>query len=766
MSSWGQQPTGKEEKIPQWAQQRIEEAKRKGLTELDLNGLNQDDKLTSIPLEIMYLSNLKWLDCHANQLTYIPNAIAQLTNLQYLDLGDNQLESIPIAIAQLTELQILGLWNNLFSVIPESIHQLTKLRGLYIDSNAITIVPSWLMNLPRLTELFLYDNPIESPPPEVLKLKRHHSIDLNMLRAFFRQQSEKGKSHLYEAKLLIVGEPGAGKTSLMRKLLDPAAPLPGKDESTEGIDVQAWMFPLPVNREPLSVNREQTEIVNRQSSIENPEFRVNIWDFGGQEIYHATHQFFLSHRSLYVVVADAREQKTDFFHWLDLIEHLSDRSPVFIFNNEIQNRHWAINEQQLQSHFPDTFHKPFAFNLADDSSGLVHLRQKIQEQISRLPHVGETLPATWVNVRRALEMDERATVTLRDFLQICTGNGFTRRTDALQLSGYLHDIGVILHFQDDPLLKKTVILKPAWGTDAAYGVLDNERVKANFGRFSRADLQIIWQGEEYDDLHDELLALMMKFQLCYEIPGQKGWYIAPQLLKEQPPTYPWGTADNLHLRYKYEAFMPKGLLARFIVAMHPHIAKQQLVWRTGVVLFKDNTAAEVVEYYHRREIRIRVAGKHKRDLLTIISYELGKLHAPFHRLKFDKLAPCNCATCRAADEPYFYRLEILKTRLEHGKEVIECDKPPFATVQIRPLLDDIGLSALPFDLPNLLRQFELAFDNEDVKTLCLELDVNYEDLPTQGRKNKMRELITYMERHGRLPDLVKLARQHRPNHHW
>jgi GTPase SAR1 family protein len=29
-------------------------------------------------------------------------------------------------------------------------------------------------------------------------------------------------------------------------------------------------------------------------------FRVNIWDFGGQEIYHQTHQFFLSKRSLYL----------------------------------------------------------------------------------------------------------------------------------------------------------------------------------------------------------------------------------------------------------------------------------------------------------------------------------------------------------------------------------------------------------------------------------------------------------------------------------
>ena len=32
-----------------------------------------------------------------------------------------------------------------------------------------------------------------------------------------------------------------------------------------------------------------------------------MWDFGGQEIYHATHQFFLTRRSLYVLVDDTRK---------------------------------------------------------------------------------------------------------------------------------------------------------------------------------------------------------------------------------------------------------------------------------------------------------------------------------------------------------------------------------------------------------------------------------------------------------------------------
>ena len=44
------------------------------------------------------------------------------------------------------------------------------------------------------------------------------------------------------------------------------------------------------------------------------------------------------------------------------------------------------------------------------------------------------------------------------YLSICQENGFDRKKDKEQLSHYLHDIGVCLHFQDDPLLKYVDIL--------------------------------------------------------------------------------------------------------------------------------------------------------------------------------------------------------------------------------------------------------------------------------------------------------------------
>ena len=95
-------------------------------------------------------------------------------------------------------------------------------------------------------------------------------------------------------------------------------------------------------------------------------------------------------------------------------------------------------------------------------------------------------------MRQALENDPRNSLELHEYLDLCQGHGFTEPQDKLQLSGYLHDLGVCLHFQDDKLLKKTIILKPEWATVAVYTVLDNPGVLNNLGRFTRTDLAAIW----------------------------------------------------------------------------------------------------------------------------------------------------------------------------------------------------------------------------------------------------------------------------------
>jgi internalin A len=641
----------------------VEIGQLNNLSKLYLNA----NQLKSLPAEIGQLYNLDELDVHSNPLTSLPAEIGQLNNLRKLYLNSNQLTSLPAEIGQLYKLENLDLNNNRLNSLPIEIGQLNNLISLCLNSNQLTNLPAEIGKLNNLRELYLDYNSSLSLPPEILRKGCREIIN------FFRQRLAQETDRIYEAKLLIIGEAGAGKTTLSKKIQSSDYQL-REEDSTQGIDVIRWQFPLDNGKK----------------------FRVNIWDFGGQEIYHTTHQFFLTKRSLYALVVDTRTEDTDFYYWLNVVELLSDNSPLLIVKNEKQERRREINERQLRGEFIN-LKETLPTNLAT-KRGLPEILKQIKHHISNLPHVGTELPKTWVKVREALEQESRNYINVNEYLNLCEANGFTRREDKLQLSGYLHDLGVCLHFQEDELLMKTVILKPTWGTDAVYKVLDNPLVINNQGLFTRDDLKQIWHEDKYATMQPELLRLMMNFKLCYEIPNAPKTYIAPQLLTpNQPDYYDWDEAGNLLLRYEYE-FMPKGILTRFIVEMHKWIESQSYVWKYGVVLSKDGARAEVIELYHKGEIRIRVSGKRQRDLLTTILHEIGKIHDSYdpsddrsnkvQRLKYKTLVPCNCVTCKGGNDPHFYSLDIIH-KFRDARKDIQCQNS-FDMVDVHSLIDDIA----------------------------------------------------------------------------
>ena len=644
----------------------------------NLQSLNlSTNEINEIPETITRLTNLQSLDLANNIISEIPEIIVNLTKLRNINFGrdtwernSNNITEIPEVITRLSNLQFLDLSENNITEIPEVITRLTNLQSLNLSFNSLSAIPDSITRLQKLTHLNLDENPITEPPLEVVK------EGIEAIRQYFKQIETEGIDYLYEAKLLIVGEGGAGKTTLANKIINPDYEL-CKEDSTKGIEIKQWKFPLDNGKT----------------------FTVNIWDFGGQEIYHATHQYFLTKRSLYALVADNRKEDTDFYYWLNVIELLSGDSPIAIIKNEIQKRKRDINLNQLRGEFGN-LKDSFATNLADNG-GLDKILENFKFYLTSLPHIGSTLPKTWVKVRTALESDPRNHITLNEYLQICKSNGFKQDKDSLQLSEYLHDLGICLHFQDDKTssLYKTVILKPKWGTESAYAVLDHPEVIDKKGHFSHQDLDQIWSADDYAGMQPELLQLMMKFQLCYEIPLAKGNYIAPQLLSENQPDYTWDESDNLILRYTYD-LMPKGLVRQFIVAMHQDIEAQN-VWRTGVIINAQNisnTRAEIIESYGKREIKIRISGKNKRDLLTVVTRELDKIHDLYPRFKeskeskekYQKLVPCNCNTCKGNQNPHFYPYATLREFLSDRQLEIQCQKKPYNMVNVRSLLDDIG----------------------------------------------------------------------------
>jgi len=219
-----------------------------------------------------------------------------------------------------------------------------------------------------------------------------------------------------------------------------------------------------------------------------------------------------------------------------------------------------------------------------------------------------------------------------------------------------------------------------------YKILDDPLLNRQNGRFSKNDAKKIWHEDEYSLLRFELLRLMQKFFLTYEI-GNSGEYIVPERLPAAKPDYSWNETGNLFFRYEYDYFMPRGIMSQFIVQMHRYICDHNLVWRRGVILERENTGAEIVESYDSRVIGIRISGRNRRDFMTVITEQMDKINAQYEKMKVEKLIPCNCGECRNSRNPHFYRFDTLRRFSDKGQP-IQCQNS-FEMVNVRSLIDEV-----------------------------------------------------------------------------
>ncbi len=620
-----------------------------GLTHLYLN----ENEIHEIPKEINRLKNLIIFEMRDNQLIELPDTMGELIKLSRLVLDGNRLAAVPQSFSRLADLKGLDLDNNLIDIFPEHLCNLPVLTRLLLNNNHIETVPEHICHFRELEFFSVEENPIKQPPPEIV------TQGLQDIRSFYHELRKQGDALLYEAKMVILGDPGAGKTSLTRKILDPKYRI-GDEASTLGIDIHRWTFP---------------------TSDQGREFHANIWDFGGQEVYHATHQFFLTQRTLYILVLDGREER-DFHYWLSVVNLFSTDCPLIVLMNEKHGRTFAIDERDCRARYTNI--KEFAVVDIARNRGLEHFVELAKLYLCSLKHVGNLLPKTWADVRATLAKDNRYCISQDEYFQICKQHGIVEPQQALQLSGYFHDLGTFLHFSRDSQLKHLVILKPEWCTHAVYKLKDNEQIVASRGWFTRSFLESIWYESQYRDLHDEMLALLMKFELCYKTEDEHS-YILPELRPKSQPDYPWHFERNLVVCYRYK-FMPKGLITHLIVRCHRYIHNQYHVWRSGVILRRNDTYAEVIESIYDREIRIRIGGDAPGNLMVLLTEELEKVHARFRNLEIEKEIPCTCSTCINSLKPNFFSYDKILRRQKDGKSTVECDID-YKSVDVQSLLE-------------------------------------------------------------------------------
>jgi hypothetical protein len=303
------------------------------LTHLHLWGLSNLQKVDGLPASLRCLDVRK---CAA--LTGIGELPAAL---ETLDLGE--CSQLPKLLEGTDEL------NNLRECWLNGCAKLKKIDPL---KNALkSVVPG--TNTPCLVSLVLHGCRFADLGAELCGTPGENVVA--KVRGHYEEINEQGTTTMAECKVVVLGDGGVGKTQLVRALKglpfqegDAASP------STEGIHLWSW---TPTDYQPFP-----TQGVNQVA--------LNIWDFGGQDLYHNTHRLFLESKAVFVVVWCApdptgkphrdsfpNEVTRPLNYWLDQIRSANPHASILVVRTQadknIQATPWQQQVREAYRTLPD-----------------------------------------------------------------------------------------------------------------------------------------------------------------------------------------------------------------------------------------------------------------------------------------------------------------------------------------------------------------------------------------------------------------------------
>ena len=600
------------------------------------------NKLTSLPPEFSRLSALTELYFSMNQLRSLPPEIVQLVKLEVLWLYDTQLTNLPPEIGRLSALKRHSLAGNQLKNLPAEIGELKELEFLILENNLLNTLPETLKGLRKLKTLTLHENESLGLPVKVLGPTYSASLDhknppakpQDILDYYFASLGDRGQA-LREMKVLVVGRGGAGKTSVIRRL--KGLPLDKLQSETHGIAI-----------EELSLDCKDGPVAAR------------VWDFGGQHVLHAMHEFFFTGRSLYVLVLGEREDtaERDAEYWLQLIRSYAGKAPVIVVLNKSGGRARELDlpRRMLEDTYgpilawlPTECHEPDL-----EKGGITALKQQITLAVGAMPEIQARFPKKWMQIKEWLSGMKESYLDYSSYAQRCSLMGETDPVKQEELASFLHDLGVALNYRRDPRLHETTVLRPDWLADGIYGLLRANDTRhpsplAPDGRINLARMPAIYAAAENLKMlksgdypvvkHPFLLRLMAAFQLSFPLDEEGKEHLVPALLSvEEPPGIPSHllTKPGLELRWEFPV-VPGPLLPRLLVRTLG-LVMNDWRWRRGA-LYEFGPAVAKVWEDKERYIYLSAAAQDEEygpvavaDLVRMIRGTLREIVAEYKNL--------------------------------------------------------------------------------------------------------------------------------------
>lgn len=590
-----------------------------------------NNKIKNLTGSLKLLPNLTALDARENQIAQIPdlllfprleklilssNRITELSSFEYppslqeLYLMQNDIVTLADT-SMLFQFKLLNLSFNPINRAQELFRLLKEDEDLelsYANDSTLTII--------KQGRRLLLNSAYFDIPSQIM------SDDSQQIKDWLIARGQGGFINL-EVRCILFGNGETGKTALSHYLrMDEFYPI---NNRTHGILIESW----EVERKDWSEDFTKAvieSVVLRDLDTENVDmsnvFTFNIWDFGGQEFYHATHRLFMSTDVLYLVLWEKEidfqdEEKGNFpkEYWIKNIQHYAAGSSILLVHNRADEQYYVEKDTCYKIGVYDENEPERVTQFKLD---IKSLKEGIFTSVSKLPHFAMYTPKIYFLIKSFFKDIKRPYITFSDYESICKHLDDTPErimnepSQRESLIKYLDNIGSVVCFRhrdrmNDPLMKDYIFTNPRWLTKVIYEILEKGVNEFDFAHVDRIVSQ-------YQLPTDVWIKVMQNFGLIFEVKSKQGnKYIAPQYL---PSKCKDEKALEFALAYKkmhcvvtisYPLFMPNSNFLR-LISNYGSKHVNCLYWKNGLVFFMEGKTVfiECINTVDERKIKVHV----------------------------------------------------------------------------------------------------------------------------------------------------------------
>ena len=624
------------------------------LQRLDLS----DTKLTSLE-GVLLPGNLQELYLSGTPLTSL-EGVRLPGSLQELYLSRTPLTSLE-GIQLPGNLQKLYLYNANLTSLPESIRKLKALKTLDLCDLKLKELPDWLpeLGLPFTRDTVGESIRLSDTTVEGVDMSIFDQSQEDILR-WFEARKKQDDAPLNEIKVVFLGDGDVGKTHTISRLQKDGEKIPESSTggSTPGIAISDKTYP-----------------------IDGQNIQVHFWDFGGQDILYSMHRMFMTERTIYVVMVDARKENcgAQATEWLDTIRSFAGDAPVLLVVNKTdQNSNATLDRPGLTGKYENLKQIIYMSSLCDEPEEFNSKFTDAMKELIRQSDVPKmTWPKNWKRVKDELQNMDEPYIRSREYGKICARCEVDSGGEGLL--NWCNDLGVCFCRQDDRL-KDYVILRPDWITNAVYAVLFNKRDKVKNGLIDLSEMFRLLNSDEtrktFPDIPYEwgdmnyILDVVRKFSLSYQVDGNTEFFPMLCSADSSPKAKEYaeaGDALEFHMEFQH---LPGNILHRLMVERYGELDTDN-VWLTGARFCQKDTKLSAVVRKDGNRLKLYVRSEDPQHAantyLSVIAGTVEQICKSLN-LKISRRLVIYKENSQRVEFDY----EALKFALERGKTEILC----------------------------------------------------------------------------------------------